>query len=85
MKIYKDLKVPIKAGKDFCNRYGKDEVIIVSYNKTAGVTWITTWGRSLEDCKSAAESGNNLKKALGWPEPLCHATPNRLKRKGINL
>lgn len=81
----KSKRIPIQAAKDFANKYGKDQVIIISYDNDTDMTWVTTWGRNIEDCRLAAESGNNLKRHMGWPESACHATPVRLKKKGISL
>ena len=78
-------KIPIKALKEFANKYGFDQVIIIAKSNKPNVENVATWGRSIEDCKSTAVSGNNLKRHMGWPESLCHATPSRLKKKGITL
>ncbi len=41
-----------------------------------------TYGQSLEECAHAALGGNMVKKALGWPDNLCHAKPERLGGEG---
>ena len=81
----KSIRIPISAAKDFGNKFKKDQVIIICHDKETNTNWVTTWGRSINDCKMAANSGNNLKKHMGWPDKLCHETPSRLKKKGIIL
>jgi hypothetical protein len=71
------LKVPIDDAKQIAAKHGLRQVIIVAWDGDA--THVVTYGQSLEDCKQAAQGGNFVKKALGWPDDLCHATPERLK------
>lgn len=40
---------------------------------------ITTYGKTKFQCIDAANAGNFLKKALGWPEKLCNAKLSRDK------
>ena len=37
-----------------------------------------TYGKSLKDCDQAAQGGNMIKKAIGFPEYLCTAEPSRV-------
>lgn len=78
-------RIPIKAIKELANKYGYDQIVVVARHNESETESVATWGRSIEDCKNAAISGNNLKKQMGWPEILCHATPARLQKKGVNL
>jgi len=78
-------KIPISAAKEIGLKYDKDQVILVTFNKTFGDTWVTTWGKNLNDCKMAAEGGNFVKKALGWPNELTQAKPARQKRDESKL
>lgn len=74
-------KIPIAAVKRFAREYDKDQVIVLCFSKKDGKTWVSTYGKTLDDCRQAAEGGNKLKRALGWPDELCHAKPARAKAK----
>lgn len=63
-------KIPISAAKEIGKKFDKDQVILVTWNKEFGDTWVTTWGKSVADCGQAAEGGNLVKQALGWPNEL---------------
>jgi hypothetical protein len=78
-------RIPIKALKEFANQYGLDQVVVIARNNESDTDYIVTWGRTIKDCALAAISGNNQKRHMGWPEKLCHATPSRLKKRGITL
>ena len=83
MNFHKMLRykpIPIKTAKDIANTFDKDQVIIVTWDKTHGRTHVTTYGKTLEECAQAAEGGNQVKRALEWPEELCNAKPARLKK-----
>lgn len=71
--------ITIKAAKEIANSFDKDQVIIVAWDKKYEKVHVTTYGKSLEDCDQAAEGGNFIKRALGWPEDLCNAKPKRIK------
>ena len=77
-------RVPIVAAKRIADEFGKDQVIVLCFSKADGKTWVTTYGRTIEDCKQAAEGGNRLKRAMGWPEELCDAQPARAKSLTCN-
>jgi hypothetical protein len=70
-------RVTITAAKEIANKFDKDQVIIISFSKKDGQTWVTTYGRTVEDCQQAAEGGNKLKRAMNWPEELCNEMPQR--------
>lgn len=53
--------------------YGWDQVIVVAWDANTGSEHVTTWGSNAKYCNQAAEGGNFVKKALGWPENLCRA------------
>ena len=74
-------RLPISAAKKLAQEYSLREVIIIARNEHDDTAHVVTYGKSLEDCRLAAESGNNLKRHMGWPEELCSAMPSRLKRK----
>lgn len=73
--------IPIKAAKEFAEKYDKDQVIMLSWSRKDGLTWVTTYGKSIEDCDQASQGGNWLKKnLLNWPDSKCVAEPNRVKK-----
>ena len=69
--------VPIEWAKHIAEACEKDQVIIVCWDKAHGKTHVTTYGKTKEDCEQAAKGGNFVKKALGWPDELCHAKSER--------
>lgn len=76
--------IPISAARDFAQKFDKDQVIVLSFSKVDGKTWVTTYGKTQEDCEQAAAGGNKLKKAMGWPDDLCQAKPARqVKRESV--
>jgi len=87
-------RIPIEAAKDIADKYGQNQVVIVTFDKSTGLTHVVTYGKSVEECAEAAQGGNFVKRALGWPESLCNAKPKRadyckhcraLGRKGTRL
>lgn len=76
----KTKRLPIKTAKELAEAYELDQVILLGWSKETGITHVVTYGKTLEDCKQAADGGNRLKKSLGWPEELCKAEPSRGKR-----
>lgn len=80
----KNAKVPISAAKEIAKKYGKDQVIIVTWEKETGGETVTTYGSTLNYCEQAALGGNFVKKALGWPNELTEAKPARqIKREQL--
>lgn len=77
-------RIPIKAAKDIAKQFNQSQVIILCRDEN-DIQHVVTYGKTLKDCELAAKAGNNLKRYMGWPENLCHATPSRLKKKGITL
>ena len=69
--------ITINMAKDISEKSGYDEVVIFGYNPKSGKQHITTYGVTIEQCKDAAKAGNYLKKALNWPEELCHTEPKK--------
>jgi hypothetical protein len=74
-------KLPIACAKRLALGYGLRQVIIIALNAEDDTAHVVTYGKSLEDCRLAAEAGNNLKRHMGWPEELCAAEPARIVRK----
>ena len=77
-------KIPIKVASDILKKYDQSQVIIVTYEKDTGKCHVVTYGKSLDDCIQAAHGGNFVKRALGWPEEMCHDKPARQIKKELN-
>jgi hypothetical protein len=75
------MNIPIKAAKAIANEYDWPEVVIFGYDPETGKQHVTTFGKTVGQCAEAAKAGNFLKKALGWPDELCHAKPAREKTR----
>ena len=73
-------RIPISDAKAIGEKCGYNQVIVVAWDENTGTTSVCTWGKSLTDCDLAAKGGNFVKKALGWPDELCHEKPARIKR-----
>lgn len=74
-------RIPINAAKNISEKYEFPEVVIFAYDPETKMQHITTYGKTKAQCIDAARAGNYLKKALGWPEELCHAEPARAKKR----
>ena len=73
------MRLPIKALKELANKYKYSVVVVYAWDDQKKMQHIATWGRTLKLCDQAAQWGNMMKDALGWPESL-HGTPNRVKK-----
>ena len=73
-------RIPISAAKGLAQKFGLRQVILVALDEE-NIAHVVTYGKSLEDCRLAAEGGNNLKRHMGWPEELCSAVPRRIKNR----
>ena len=73
-------RIPINWAKKIAEDLGYTQVIIHAYDGEAGIQHVTTYGKSLEDCKNAADGGNAIKRLLKWDEELCNAKPKRLQK-----
>jgi len=73
-------RIPISEAKRISKLYEQDQVILVTWDKTNNRTHVVTYGKSITDCEQAAQGGNFVKKALGWPENLCNTKPSRSKK-----
>lgn len=69
------MRIPIAAAKRFAQQQGMRQVIITAWDGAR--THVVTYGVTVKDCEQAAEGGNFIKKALGWPADLCNALPPR--------
>lgn len=73
--------IPFTEAKDIGLRNGYTQVIITAFDRNTGITSVCTWGESQEDCEQAAQGGNFVKKALGWPPEKCNDKPDRQIRR----
>lgn len=71
-------RIPIKAASDLAKKHGLKQVILVAMD-TDGREHVVTYGSNKVDCAQAAQGGNFVKKALGWPEDKCGDLPARIK------
>lgn len=74
-------RIPINWGKKIAEELGYSQVIIHGYDGETGIQCVSTYGKTVEDCKNAAEGGNTIKRWLQWPEELCNAVPKRGGKK----
>lgn len=73
----KNKRIPISAAKEVSTKYEFPEVVIFAYDPETKNQHVTTYGKTKEQCIDAARAGNDLKRALGWPEEYCNAKPSR--------
>lgn len=59
-------RLPIKAAKDVAREYDCRQVILVAWDGER--THVVTYGKTTEECDQAAQGGDLVKKALGWPK-----------------
>jgi len=76
----KTQRIPIRAAKFVAEEFNLDQVILLAFSKTTGQTHVVTYGKTVADCEQAAQGGNRMKRALGWPEELCNAVPARARK-----
>ena len=74
--MYKE--IPIKAAKKLADKFDKNQVIIITWDKEHGRTHVTTYGKTEQECFEAAQGGEVIKQALGWPEEDRNAVPEKL-------
>lgn len=70
-------RIPVKLAQEFAAKTGCRQVVIAAWD--GELTHIVTYGTSVEDCAQAAEGGNFVKKAMGWPEAMCNGQPSRVR------
>ena len=75
-------RIPVTAAKRIADEFGQQQVIVVTWEATSGTIHVVTYGTTLLACDQAAQGGNRVKAALGWPEHLCQDKPSRARRKG---
>jgi uncharacterized small protein (DUF1192 family) len=70
------MRIPIKTVREFARKHKLTHAIVFGYD--GNKQHVATYGESVEQCAQAADFGNKLKKALGWPESL-QAQPARVR------
>ena len=73
------MRIPIERLKELAKQYDLTHIVMLAYHPDDQTNHVVTYGKSIEDCAQAADFGNKLKDALGWPEAL-HAQPSRVKK-----
>ena len=69
-------RIPISALKELAKKYGLTHVIMLAHD--GDIDHVVTYGKTTEQCSQAADFGNKLKTALGWPEKL-QCQPSRVR------
>lgn len=79
-------RIPIKAAKEVAEKYHQDQVVLMCFDRTLGLTHVVTYGKTIKDCEQAAIGGNRIKKEiLKWPDSLCKAKPARVKARELKV
>jgi hypothetical protein len=71
--------IPVDAARRIAEEYAQDQVVVCTFENTTGRVHVVTYGKLLDDAENAAQGGDFVKKALGWPERLCNSIPPRLQ------
>lgn len=75
----KSKEIPITELKELSKKYDKNTMVLISYDELTDTTWVTTYGKTVKECKTACELGNDIKRFLGWPEEHCKAICTKTK------
>lgn len=70
-------RIPIKDLKEFAKAQGLTHAILFAFDGER--QHVVTHGSNDNECSQAADFGNELKEALGWPESL-QAQPSTVSR-----
>ena len=76
-------RIPTLAASDIAKAHDCRQVIIVAWDGQQ--IHVVTYGATEDECFQPAEGGNLVKRALGWPESLCNAEPNQVKKLRAKL
>ena len=71
------MRISIERVKELAKACGLSHCVV--YGWDGKQQHVATWGKTIEQCSEAADFGNKLKTALGWPESL-HSQPSRVRR-----
>lgn len=69
-------RIPIRVLEKIGKEMDLKQVILCAWD--GELTHIVTWGATVTECSQAADGGNRVKDALGWPEKL-HSQPARVR------
>ena len=72
------MRITIKDVKELAKKNSLTHCIVFGFDGKQQC--VATYGANVEQCDQAAEFGNNLKTALGWPDKLCHDEPSRVRQ-----
>lgn len=74
-----DIEIPIRVASDIAKEFGLSQVVIWCVEPD-GRQHVVTYGDTLENKARAADAGNRVKHAAGWPEELQHAVPGPVEK-----
>lgn len=69
--------VEIEEAKRIAMAHGLEQIVVWSFRTGQG-QHVTTWGDPLRHSALAAEAGNHVKRAAGWPPEKCQDLPGSL-------
>lgn len=69
-------RLPIAVARAISEKWLCSQVIVCAWD--GELTHVVTFGKSVEDCDQAAQGGDRIKVALGWPDSL-NSVPSRVK------
>jgi len=64
-------RLPVIAAENIARNHDFLQVIVLAWDGQQ--TCVATYGTTDEQSAQAAEGGNRIKRALGWPETMCRA------------
>ena len=70
--------IPI-AAKRIAKEFGQRQVILGTWD--GSTARVVTYGQTVAECDQAAQGGDRVKAALGWPEALCDDKSARVRRR----
>lgn len=71
-------RLPIAAAEHVARTHDFLQVIVLAWDGQQ--TSVATYGTTTEQSAQAAEGGNRIKRALGWPETLCSTVSTKVQR-----
>jgi len=78
------MKIPVSDLEALAEKRDLSHVIVLAHDLDGKTDHVATYGRTIEQCSEAADFGNKMKDALGWPESL-HAQPPRVTLLQIDI
>ncbi len=71
--------IPIMVAEEIARDFDAAQVVVWACDDE-GAQHVTTFGTDLVHKQLAADAGNRVRRAAGWPEELCKAKPNVLEK-----